>query len=136
MSGDAPFFYRFLGRRWYGQLVDPTFLEESFDEKESTHSRGIPRQTWDKRTIPLIISEPTVRLAPSMVSHHVSLVFFLQIHYRAMYLTYLLFSDLFEMRQRSKVLEEGIFDYEYSQYCVMIRLVTVEGAGFFHCNRP
>ncbi len=32
--------------------------------------------------------------------------------------------------------ETGIHDYDYSQYGVLIPLVEIAGAGFFHCNRP
>jgi len=40
------------------------------------------------------------------------------------------------MRRRNNVFEGGIYDYDYSQFGVLIPLVAQDGAGFFHCNKP
>ena len=44
--------------------------------------------------------------------------------------------DFFEMRRRNVAFEDGLEDYDYSPFGVLIPLVGYEGSGFFHCNKP
>lgn len=106
------FLLKYTGRRWYGQIVDPSLSADSFKEEEyhafwMNSFSGLGQE--DNST--LIISEITSSVSPASV-------------------------DFFEMRRRNKVFETGIHDYDYSQYGVLIPLVEIAGAGFFHCNRP
>ena len=106
------FLLRYTGSRWYGQIVDPTLSSNSFKEEEyhafwMNAFSGIGQE--DNST--LIISEATTAGHPAGV-------------------------DFFEMRRRNKVFEGGVFDYDYSQYGVLLPLVALDGAGFFHCNKP
>eukprot|EP00984_Skeletonema_dohrnii_P035952 scaffold36362_cov155-Skeletonema_dohrnii-CCMP3373.AAC.6 len=106
------FLLRYTGRRWYGQIVDPSLSGESFKEEEyhafwQNSFSGLGQE--DNST--LIISEITSKVSPVEV-------------------------DFFEMRRRNKVFEGGLYDYDYSPYGVMIPLVAHTGGGFFHCNKP
>jgi len=106
------FLLRYTGRRWYGQIVDPSLSGESFKEEEyhafwQNSFSGLGQE--DNST--LIISEITSKVSPVEV-------------------------DFFEMRRRNKVFEGGLYDYDYSPYGVMIPLVAHDGGGFFHCNKP
>jgi hypothetical protein len=106
------FLLRYTGSRWYGQIISPDLSADSFKEEEY-HAFWMNSfsGTGQEDNSTLIISEATRRANPSGV-------------------------DFFEMRRRNKVFEGGIFDYDYSQYGIMIPLVEQDGAGFFHCNNP
>mmetsp|Transcript_16833 Transcript_16833/g.27649 ORF Transcript_16833/g.27649 Transcript_16833/m.27649 type:complete len:517 (+) Transcript_16833:850-2400(+) len=106
------FLLRYTGSRWYGQIINPDLSSKSFEEEEyhafwQNSFSGMGQE--DNST--LIISEATNTAKPAGV-------------------------DFFEMRRRNKVFEGGIYDYDYSPYGVLLPLVTLEGAGFFHCNKP
>jgi len=106
------FLLRYTGSRWYGQIVDPTLSSNSFKEEEyhafwMNAFSGMGQE--DNST--LIISEATTEANPAGV-------------------------DFFEMRRRNKVFEGGEYDYDYSPYGVLLPLRALDGAGFFHCNKP
>eukprot|EP00984_Skeletonema_dohrnii_P010533 scaffold4109_cov101-Skeletonema_dohrnii-CCMP3373.AAC.2 len=106
------FLLRYTGSRWYGQIIDPNLSSNSFKEEEY-HAFWMNSfsGTGQEDNSTLIISEATTMAHPAGV-------------------------DFFEMRRRNKVFEGGVFDYDYSQYGVLIPLVAHDGAGFFHCNIP
>lgn len=103
----------FTGIRWYGQIVQPGLTAETFKEEEyhafwNNAFSGLGDQ--DNRT--LIISAPTAGLGSPVGV------------------------DFYEMRRRNIEFEDGIYDYDYSPFGVLIPLVEYEGSGFFHCNKP
>ena len=107
------FVLRYTGSRWYGQIVDPNLSSMSFKEEEyhafwMNSFSGVGQE--DNAT--LIVSEKTTDTAyPAGI-------------------------DFFEMRRRNKIFEGGIHDYDYGPFGVLLPLVALEGAGFFHCNKP
>lgn len=105
------FVLKYTGRRWYGQIKSHGVTSLGFDEAEF---HGFWSRTFsgvgvdDNSTV--IISEPTAAGSPVGI-------------------------DFYEMRRRNKAFENGIYDYDYSPFGVLIPLTGYEGAGYFHCNK-
>jgi len=105
------FVLKYTGRRWYGQIKPPGVTASGFKEAEF---HGFWSRTFsgvgvdDNSTV--IISGPTAAGSPVGI-------------------------DFYEMRRRNKAFENGIYDYDYSPFGVLIPLTGYEGSGYFHCNK-
>jgi len=104
------FVLNYTGRRWYGQIKPPGLTAGGFNEAEfhGFWSRAFSGLGVDDNST-VIISAPTAAGTPVGV-------------------------DFYEMRRRNKAFENGIYDYDYSPFGVLIPLTGYEGSGYFHCN--